>query len=93
MRREVNGFLIWWLAPAFLAGAAVGRLVVPLFEPHVTTTISIANDANSRTCGYAFNQTESLPWRKIYSEGSFTLRCADRETFGNEEIQCKCDGE
>ena len=90
---QLKSSLPWWLALAFMVGAIVGRLVLPLFELHVTTTISIANDANSRSCGYAFNQAESLPWRKIYSEGSFTLRCNERETFGNEAIQCRCDGE
>ena len=83
-----------WLILTFMVGAIVGRLVLPFFELHVTTTIDIANDPNSRGCGFAFSQVDSVPWRTGYTEEtSLDLKCNERKVFGSEAIHCRCDGE
>lgn len=94
MRREVNGSLIWWLALALAVGAIVGWLVLPLFEPHVTTTISIANSPNLRSCWFSLGEEKNLLGRIGYDEGTtIDLRCNEDKVFGNESIHCRCDDE
>lgn len=92
MRGELSG--IWlWLVLVFVAGAVVGRLVIPLFEPHGSYLVEIGNDPGKSQCTLSVGGTEGNILETGHLDYYHGMKCRERKAFGNTVIQCRCDGD
>lgn len=90
MRRQVGG-LFWWLGLVFLVGIGIGRVGLPLLEPHTVHDIEIPNSKDWHQCVLDMGDEKTILGRVTeIGEGVHGFGCGKRWDFGDMSIRCKC---
>lgn len=90
MRGEVTGALLW-LVLVFLVGTVVGRFVIPVFEPKVTSYVAIAAEPGVQRCTLDIeHETTVLGRRTSLVDETESLTCSQSRGFAGTSIQCRC---
>lgn len=89
MRGEMNGSVAW-VVLGFLAGAAFGRLAIPLFEPRTASIVDISDYGTGECALSIADKTSVLGQTTGRGEQSTGLKCDEKWSFGDTVIQCRC---